>query len=292
MNNPLEKVSNTLTLSSPAKVNLFLETHYPREDGYWEIETILQEIGLNDEITLILQKKDITLTCNLPSLSTQENLAYKAASLLKEKFKIKEGVSIHIKKNIPIGAGLGGGSSNAATVLKGLNQLWNLSLEKEDLMEIASSLGSDVPFFIVGGTALGKGRGEVITSLPSLPEWEITLVIFPFSIFTASIYSKVHPGNHPQTSLPLIEAIHRKSKEEIEELLFNRLEKIVIKEYPIIGEVKETLFSLGIKGTLMSGSGPTLYAFLPTPEIKKDIQKALSRFGVKLLFTHFQMSKS
>ena len=158
---------NKITLKSPAKINLALKIKEKRKDGYHEIETIMQTIDLSDKVTIKKKNKGITVKTNIEALNNKENIAYKALLEMK-KYIGNDGIEIYIEKNIPIGSGLGGGSSNAATVIKGINKLFNLSLDNDTLYEIAEKLGSDVPFFILGGTSFVTGRGDIIKKLPDL----------------------------------------------------------------------------------------------------------------------------
>jgi len=180
-----------LELKSSAKVNLFFELLNKRKDGYFQVETILQEIDLQDDVLIkYKQGREINIEVS-PSLNIpkEENIAYKAAKLIRQKAKKNNsGVEIFIEKRIPVGRGLGGGSSNAAAVLKGLNKLWELGFSLEELADLGKELGMDVPFFIYGGTCLGTGRGEIITPLPNFANFKI-LVFWPnFSISTVDIY--------------------------------------------------------------------------------------------------------
>jgi len=272
----------SVTSESFAKVNLFLELLGKRDDGFWEIETIFQTISLSDILTFEVTEKDtISLTCNWKELENEENLVVKAAQLLRKTGKVQKGVKISLKKYIPLGAGLGGGSSNAALTLKVLNKLWEINIPEEELHKIASLLGSDVPFFLTGGTCLGRGRGEIIKSLETLPPWEIFLIFFPFLVYTKNVYACACLPKTHFSSESMQNAIKTKDKEGVSANLFNRLEEIVFREYPEVKICREELYSLGFKSSLMSGSGPTLFGFLSTPKDIKKIKEWAGRKGLR-----------
>lgn len=253
-----------IRLFSPAKVNLFLELLGKREDGYWEVETVLQEVDLKDEI--IIRETGggkIRVKCSNSEVGPEkDNLAYKAARIVNEEYaEGRRGIQIEIKKNIPVGRGLGGGSSNAAVTLKGLNQLWELGLSQTELAGIGTRLGMDVPFFIYGGTCLGKGRGEVITPLPRLKNVPILLLWPDFSLPTAQVYSQISPPLTYQTrSVTLLtKALQAQDIESMQSSVFNRLEEVVQRIYPSVRFFWKQIDSLRLGRNTMSGSGPTFF---------------------------------
>lgn len=255
---------NSLVLKSPAKINLGLKVLGKRPDGYHEIRTILQEIELHDLIYLRPVKTGIKLRCGDRHLPADErNLAFKAAHLVMEKTGFSGGIEIYLEKKIPVGGGLGGGSSNAACTIKGLNQLWNLGLTPEEMQILGAELGSDVPFFIYGGTALATGRGEKITLLSPLPETWLILVNPSLEISTPWAYKNLNLEltNHSLNSnifLPEDEediSFQQKLRNE----LINSFEDLVIQRYPIIGKIKEFLIQIGARMASMSGSGSTVF---------------------------------
>ncbi|MDR0978226.1 MAG: 4-(cytidine 5'-diphospho)-2-C-methyl-D-erythritol kinase, partial [Endomicrobium sp.] len=181
-----------ITLKAPAKINLFLEIKDKREDGYHNIETIMQTVSLYDELTFENAGKDIFLECSNKTLpSGHNNIVYKAAKAFYEYFKIKAGIKIYLKKMIPAGAGLGGGSSDAAATLAALAKIHNVETNKQELEHIAATLGADVAFFLTGGTALCEGKGDIITPLKSIKNLNLVIVNPCFEINTADIYKKV-----------------------------------------------------------------------------------------------------
>ena len=271
---------DNLTLRSPAKINLRLEILKKRDDGYHEIRTILQKISLFDEINLKLSSENtITVTTNNPAIpSGKENLAYKAASLLINDQKLSTGLTINIKKNIPSGAGLGGGSSNAATTLQCINRLLNLNLRDEYLKELSVSLGADVPFFLSGlNTAIATGIGEIIHPLNlSTKLWII--VIFPnLCISTAwaySSYSKYNLLTKQKKNIILKNSIS--SVKDASDMLANDFEEVVGPKYPEIKTARNNLLEAGASGVLLSGSGSSVFGIFATWEEAKKASKSLS----------------
>jgi 4-diphosphocytidyl-2-C-methyl-D-erythritol kinase len=242
---------DSINLTSSAKVNLFLELLCKRDDGYFQIETVLQEIDLQDTL-FIKDKKDGKIKVEVsPSLNIpqEENIAYKAAKLIRNKAaKPDKGADIFIEKKIPVGRGLGGGSSNAAVVLTGLNKLWQLGFSPEELADLGKELGMDVPFFIYGGTSLGIGRGEIITPLPNFAGLKILVAWPDFPVSTAQIYKEAAfcLTDEGQTGLTkktrsvklLIEALKTNNFEGVKTNFFNRLEDVAFQKYPLLSQLK------------------------------------------------------
>ena len=200
-----------IVIKSYGKINLGLDVLYKRQDGYHEIRTIMQQIDLSDTLVMREIEEDIELDCNnkeLPLDST--NLVYRAWKKLQEKTGINKGIQINIHKNIPIAAGLAGGSSNAATVLKGLNELWNLGLSEEELREIGVEIGADVPFCIMGGTALAEGIGEKLTKLKSFKDKNLLLVNPGIGVSTAEVYGNLRLNEKPRIDIKKNNILHRK----------------------------------------------------------------------------------
>jgi 4-diphosphocytidyl-2-C-methyl-D-erythritol kinase len=249
----------TLTLWAPAKVNLFLEVLRRRDDGFHEIRTLLQLVDLCDQITLSPHREKISLeSAGLPCPTGEENVAYRAAVLLFKTCGIRTGVQIRIEKRIPIGAGLGGGSSDAATTLRGLNRLLDLGLTLEELSHLGAQLGSDIPFFFSHPTALAGGRGEKLHPLPPLPpSW--LLIVFPgFPVSTAWAYANLELTGEDKsiTVLPLAE------KGEYDSLFsspWNRFEEVIFRRYPVVKHLKERLSAWGAEPALMTGSGSAVF---------------------------------
>jgi 4-diphosphocytidyl-2-C-methyl-D-erythritol kinase len=223
---------------------------------------LFQTIDLGDELELEITDGPIQITCTEPSLPVDHtNLAYRAAKLLQDKYNIKKGIRIHITKTIPIGAGLGGGSTDAAAVLRGCNRLWNLNLYPEDLEEIGSHIGMDVPFCIQGGTVLALERGDVLKQRIKTPEIWLVLVYPNLFVSTKTIYSQLDK-NPPMRHKTISDALRSNSLDTVQTVakyLFNRLEEVTLTLYPQIGIVKKQLTEAGCIGTLMSGSGSSVF---------------------------------
>lgn len=253
----------TIELPSPAKINLFLDVIGKRNDGYHDIITVFEKIDLCDRIQLIESKKDIKISSDLDELATDEsNLVYRACSLLKERYRVSKGVKIHIEKKIPIAAGLGGGSSNAATVLKGLNRLWNLNIRNRELSDLGKKIGADVPFFIFSHSfAMGRGRGDKITPIISdLEMWHV-IISPPARVLTKEIYGNTSlnlTGIRPDVKM-MIRAIEEKDFGEIKKHLYNALEPIATKKVTDISRTKEFVKKKGFDAIRMTGSGPTIF---------------------------------
>ena len=259
-----------LKFKTPAKVNLGLHVHGKREDGFHELETIFQMVSLFDDVELELLSSGIKLECDTPGIPTDDtNLVCKAALLLRKSYQVEgKGVSIRLKKKIPFGAGLGGGSGNAAGVLMGLNRLWDLNIEREKLFTLAAELGSDVPFFLTSPCALGKGRGERLKVLEPCSKFQVLLVFPGFPIATSWVYQNLRLK---LTKRPNNISILRKnlSLSDITSLgsqLYNDLESVVIQKFPEIQVVKDELWAWGALGVLLSGSGSTVFGIFDDPE--------------------------
>lgn len=268
-----------MLLKAYAKINLFLEVIGRRDDGYHELITIMQTVSLHDELELSLQSETIALSCNLLNLPNDErNLAYRAARLLKDKTGGKQGVVINLRKNIPIGAGLGGGSSDAAAVLLGCNKIWGCNLSYSELTEIAMQLGMDVPFFLVGGTALALGRGERIAQQIPTPEHGLIIIYPNFPVPSASVYKNLDLRLIIKKKEPtsLLAALESGNIQETTTLLFNRLESSAFKLHPQLAEIKEELVAAGSLGSLLSGSGSAIFGIAKSQSEADNIAQKLS----------------
>ncbi len=250
-------MKRTLTAHAPAKVNLMLRIVKKREDGYHEIRTIFQKISLHDTLRFTLRKEPgIVIQTSDPNLPTgKENLIHRAAASILERSAYPGGVAIRVRKRIPVGAGLGGGSSNAATTLKSLNSLLSLNLSPKELSALGLRIGADVPFFLMEGSALGEGIGERLRKI-DLPELWYILVNPGFEVSTAWAYQ-----NHILTKDRIHYNIHKfpRSQEDVARILWNDLEPVVSKVHPEISAAREVLCSEGAMGALMTGSGPTVF---------------------------------
>lgn len=276
------------TLIARAKINLYLEILGSRPDGYSEVAMVLQSIHLADRLQLKCRPHGIHLTCDRPEVPTDaRNLAYRAAELLQKECHSAAGVEIHIEKHIPVAAGLAGGSADAAAVLVGLNQLWGLGLTVGELQSLAARLGSDIPFCIQGGTQLATGRGEV---LEPLADWEGIPVLLAkpkhLGVSTAWAYQAFRsrreilgataPSEPALPTLPqALAALSRQDPPALARSLRNDLEQVVLPEYAIVGELRQALLSAGALGSLMSGSGPTVFGIMPSLELAAQVRNTL-----------------
>jgi len=250
---------NSLVIPSPAKINLFLKVIGKRPDGYHEIITLLSRIGLFDTVVLAFEKPVISVECAHPNVpEDKSNLAHRAASLFLDALSINDGVAIFIDKVIPVAAGLGGGSSNAASVLMGLNQHYGLPLTVKKLTEIAVKVGTDVPFFLFRHSAIASGIGDHLDAYEDLPPLSVVLVRPAFEVSTAWVYKNLNLGlTNCEKSFKYryFEEDFSKAKD----LLCNDLEQVTIRQFPEIRIVKQALIDLGAKTALMSGSGPSIF---------------------------------
>ncbi|OON98063.1 MAG: 4-(cytidine 5'-diphospho)-2-C-methyl-D-erythritol kinase [Epulopiscium sp. Nele67-Bin005] len=261
---------DTIRLRAKAKINLTLDVVGKREDGYHNLRMIMQTINLHDTIQITKTKSPkIQVKSNISWLPTDEkNIAYKAAQLFIEETGIKNGVYIDILKRIPVAAGLAGGSSNAATVLVGLNKMFKTGYTKRQLMEMGVKLGADVPFCILRGTVLAEGIGEVLTVLKPLPYTHILLVKPNISVSTQHIYQSLSVPDirvHPQTN-KVVKAIGRSDTKYIFSHMENVLQEVTIAQYPQIEKIKKTMIEQGAVASMMSGSGPTVFGIFNTKE--------------------------
>lgn len=275
-------MTERLEIPARAKINLTLDVLGKRTDGYHQVEMVMQTISLADLVTLENTGEQISVTCSIPDLPVnEENLAFRAAMALKEAGGYPGGVRIHLDKQIPLAAGLAGGSADAAAVLTGLNELWKLHFPQEELLRIGSALGSDVPFCLLGGTALATGRGEELTPLPCLPEMHLVLVKPPVGISTAQVYGRFNPANvsrRPDTRA-MLAAIRGGDFAAIPALCANVLESVTLGLCPEIALIKERLAEAGATGVLMSGSGPTVFGFVADRQQGWEAARQLKGLG-------------
>ena len=255
-----------LTLWAPAKVNLFLEIVGKRPDGYHEVRTVLQHVDLCDEIRIIEGGKGISVESHgLASPQEEENLAHRAATLFSQTCGIQTGVRIQITKHIPLGAGMGGGSSDAATTLWGLNHLFQTNLPPEELHRLGAQLGSDVPFFLDGPTVWACGRGDELHSLPLFPvSW--LLIAYPgFPVSTTWAYTNLELTGGDK-SIRVRTAAEKGNYEPLLTLSWNRFEEIVFRRYPVVRQLKEYLEACGARPALMTGTGSAVFGRARTRE--------------------------
>jgi len=268
-----------LHVRSFAKINLALAVTGRRPDGYHNIETVFQTIDLSDELEL-RNSAEISLSCEgLPDVSEKDNIVWKAAFALAERTGERRGAAITLRKKIPSGAGLGGGSGNAAATLLGLRRLWNADIPDSDINAIAATLGSDVPFFLMGGAALGKGRGDILSGLPDFQPQHI-VVIFPgISVSTASAYRALNLGLTSRDSGHKIQSFLCLAKNGSlwQAGMFNDFETAILPSHPEIAEAKSFLEKRGSISTLLSGSGSSVFGFFLSEESARAAAVSVNR---------------
>jgi 4-diphosphocytidyl-2-C-methyl-D-erythritol kinase len=271
------------TLPSFAKINLTLRVLGRRPDGYHELNTVFQTISLQDELTFSARDDArLELSCDAPDIPCDEtNLVHRAAVALRERYGVGRGASVELRKRIPAGGGLGGGSSNAAVALVGLARLWEIETEREALAEIGAGIGADVPFFLVGGTALGTGRGTDIHPLADLPPRHLLLITPDINVSTAEAYKSLHA---PALTKPLspanltVSRMRAKISGSLHAALENDFERVVYRLYPKILRARSSLVAAGAKDALLSGSGASVFALFDT---LAERERALGRLQVE-----------
>ncbi len=250
------------TSKGAAKINLAIDVLRKRPDGYHDVAMIMQSVALYDTITVRSNKKDIVITTNSGEIpADKSNIVYKAAEFLKLKYSVKAGVAIHIDKTIPVAAGLAGGSTDAAVTLRLLNKLWDLRLSKSELLDAGKKLGSDVPFCLQGGTALAEGLGDRLTALSGIPACYVLLAKPAMSVSTKEVYEglKLEEIQQRPDMARILKGIEAGNIAEIADSMCNVLETVTLKKCPQIGEIKRSMLEYGALGSLMSGSGPTVF---------------------------------
>ena len=304
------------SLIAPAKINLYLEVIGDRPDGFHELVMIMQSVGLSDRVDIrASDTEDVYIYCDHPQVPTDEtNLAYRAAKLMCDSFPETYanygGVSIRIEKNIPIAAGLAGGSGNAAAVLVGINLLWKLGLTQLELKDLAAQLGSDIPFCVSGGTALATGRGEKLDDLQLLNNLWVVLAKYENTSVSTPWAYKTYRQQYSDTYVADLEGITSRTKEissgtlvsaiaqqnslEIGKLMHNDLEKVVLPTYPQVAELKAAFAAQDVLGAMMSGSGPTVFALCDSEEkalaVQQQVKDRLTDPQLKFWITKFATS--
>lgn len=272
------RILRAMTLRAYAKINLGLQILGKRPDGYHEIETVFHQVNLFDEIELIPNDEGIRLTCdNREVPNDRSNLCIKAVELMHEITGVQEGVDIVLRKRIPLGAGLGGSSTDAAAVLLGLRKLWGLDISTNELRSLSASLGSDVPFFIEGGTAYATGRGDVLEAFElEVPYW-ILLVTPPVHVSTAWAYGNITPNpNVRRENLKALVSEHMQEPRVLVNKLRNDFEPLIFREHPEVMRAKELLVRGGADFALMSGSGSSVFGFFSDATYAKELAEAIA----------------
>lgn len=268
-----------LTLEAHGKINLTLEVLGRRDDGYHDIVSVIQTISLRDTLTLE-DADDVTLECDRPDLVTEDNLVVKAARLLRQTTGRDGGVRLALEKRIPVAAGLGGGSSDAAATLAGLNKLWGLGMSIDDLTPLAASLGSDVPFFLHGGTAMVSGRGEKVRPLPPADLTWLVVLSPPIDVAekTASLYGRLTPAEYTRGALTRkLEARVRGGGDVPSQFLFNAFDGVAFRAYPELERYWNAFVEVGGREIHLAGSGPSMFAPVSRREMGTAMQLLLER---------------
>jgi len=271
-----------------AKINLTLDVLGKRDDGYHEIASVMQSLALCDYITFE-DAEDIVLTVEgEPVPAGPENLVYRAAEALRDfAGDAERGAAIHLEKHIPVAAGLGGGSADAAATLVGLNELWRLGFSRTELAAIAAGIGADVPFCLVGGTALARGKGEILTPLPPAPAMGVVLALPPLRVSTAEVYARfdaARVGKRPDNEA-MVRALRAGKVKEIAACLENVLEAVTFAMHPELRELKQAVLDAGALGALMSGSGPVIFGLTPDAPGARKVAARLTAYGIRTLVT-------
>jgi 4-diphosphocytidyl-2-C-methyl-D-erythritol kinase len=273
--------SMRILVKAPAKINLALDVLHKRNDGYHEVKMVMTTIDLADRVELeLLDTDQIKISSHNRFVpDDNRNLAYQAAVLLKNKFKLSKGVSISITKSIPVAAGLAGGSSDAAATLRGLNKLWGLGLTLDELAEIGAEIGSDVSFCVYGGTALATGRGEIIQPIDPPPHCWVVLAKPLIGVSTADVYGQLNLSNitHPDVD-QMVKAIKNEDYQSICKEMGNVLEEVTLKTYPEVAQIKDQMKRFGADAVLMSGSGPTVFGLIQHDSRMQRVYNGLRGF--------------
>lgn len=275
---------NQIELRALAKINLGLDVLGRRADGYHDVRMIMQSVYLYDKVKIIKGKEPgISLSSNLGFLPTGEgNIAYKAAQMLIEEFRISRGVEIVLDKHIPVAAGMAGGSSDAAAVLFGMNRLFGLRLTQKDLMERGVKLGADVPYCIMRGTVLAEGIGEKLSRLSPMPKCTVLIAKPPVSVSTKTVYEALDAkeiAEHPDID-GIIEGLKQGDVRAVASSMGNVLEDVTVPMYPVIEEIKDEMKAAGALGAMMSGSGPTVFGLFENRAAAKAAQRRIRERGL------------
>lgn len=275
---------HSIVIKAMAKVNLGLDVLRRRENGYHDVKMVMQTVNLYDTLTIAKREdQQIVITTNAGELPlSEDNLIYKAAKLLFETVKKECGASIHLDKQIPIAAGMAGGSTDAAATLLGLNALYEFGLGKEELAQIGVKIGADVPYCIYGGTYLSEGIGEVLTKLPDAPDCFVVIAKPEIGVSTKYVYENLHietVSDHPDVD-GMIDAIRNGSLDGVTAKMANVLETVTIKRYPEIARMKKCLEDNGAEKALMSGSGPTVFGIFKEEKTAQNALTELNETGL------------
>lgn len=271
-----------ITRKAYGKINLGLDALSKRPDGYHELKMVMQTVGIYDVLTFQKNEGSIRISTDHKELPEDKgNLIYQAAELIRETYGISEGVTITLQKNIPIAAGMAGGSSDAAAVFHGMNELFGLSMSLDDMKKLGVRIGADVPYCIMGGSALSEGIGEILTPLPAPPKAHLLIAKPDINVSTGFVFKNLQVDALPFH--PDIDGMVRSLKEGdlrgITDRMGNVLETVTMKTYPVIGRIKEEMIKQGAENALMSGSGPTVFGVYREKEMAKNAERIIAKQG-------------
>ncbi|PYG89014.1 4-diphosphocytidyl-2-C-methyl-D-erythritol kinase [Ruminiclostridium sufflavum DSM 19573] len=278
-----------ISLEANAKINLSLDVLNKREDGYHNLRMIMQTVQLHDTITIQKIPSGVEIDCvasYVPNNNT--NIACKAAAVMIDKYKLDAGVRIKIDKKIPVAAGLAGGSADAAAVIKGINSMFSIGIKQDELMKVGRTIGADVPYCIMGGTALAEGTGERLTVLPVLRGIPILIIKPRIGVSTAWVYKSLKldkVGSRPDTEA-LISAIENRDIKFIADNMRNVLESVTIAKYPVIEKIKRALLDKGAVGSMMSGSGPSVFGIFEDEEKAQNAYNKMKKSMNECILTY------
>lgn len=289
---------NTITYPAYGKINLGLDVVRRLENGYHEVRMIMQTVSLHDVVTMkVLNEDEIRIHTNSGKIPSDENnLAFKAAKLMKDQYNIAQGVDIYIEKNIPVAAGMAGGSTDCAAVLKGMNALFELGLTQKQLREEGVKLGADVPYCIMGGTALSEGIGEVLTPIKEPPSCVLLLAKPDIDVSTKYVYQNLKLDQletHPDID-GMLEDIENQDLQGLCHKMSNVLETVTGEKYPIIGKIENCMKNAGALQSIMSGSGPTVFGIFDQKEKAQDAADEITAGGLagEVYISSFRCSES
>lgn len=275
---------NQVSEKAYAKINLGLDVIRRRPDGYHEVKMIMQTVGICDTLTIAKSnnKEIILMVGDAPLPCDRSNLIYKAAEMVMQQFDLQEGVEITLEKNIPIAAGMAGGSSDAAAVFRGMNRLFDLGMSLSDMQKLGVKIGADIPYCIMGGTALSEGIGEILSELPTPPDAYLLIAKPDIDVSTKFVYENLHADTlayHPDVD-GMVEALTAGDLKGITDRMGNVLETVTEKAYPVIGKIKSLMKTEGAENALMSGSGPTVFGIYKEKEAAERACKVLQEQGI------------
>ncbi len=288
----MSDTQNRIELKAYAKINLGLDVTGRLPNGYHLVRMVMQTVGIWDELILERGGSGITLTCDAPGLSVGgDNLVCRAVRLIAERYGITQGVRIHLKKRIPVAAGMAGGSADAAAALKGMNRLFGLNCTEEKLRELGVMLGADVPYCILGGTALAEGIGEKLTALPPAPDCALLVAKPDIDVSTGYVYGqldRLESYAHPDID-GMVRAIEEGSLRGVTERMGNVLEEVTAAAHPVVGVIRERMLALGAEGSMMSGSGPSVFGIFSHRERAEAALHRMEeeKLGGQMFLTHF-----